>query len=77
MSKVFGGQLWICCHIIDYGFEQNDIITTSDLIEEIEVEISKVIELQICKNISFGELTLDILFNEQIYQINGWWEIRK
>lgn len=76
MSK-FGGQLWICCHIIDYGFDQHSIPTTSDLIEEIEVEISKVIELQICKNISHGELSLDILYNEKVTTIMGWWEIRK
>ena len=75
---MIAGQLKICCHIIDYDFDLDDDFPANDLlIDQIEYEISKKIELEICKNINNGILSLYILNNEDVIKINGNWEIRK
>lgn len=76
-NTIIGGQLEICCHIIDYDFDTNQFSINEQLAEEIEEEIKKIIELEICKERRSGELELDIKIDNQIIKLYGGWEIRK
>lgn len=76
-KNIFGGQLEVCCHVINYDFEYSNIEITQDLQENIEQDIKKIIELDICKNKDNGCIELDVENSGSICHLFGGWEILK
>lgn len=76
-TNIFGGQLEVCCHVINYDFEYSNIEITKDLQDNIEEEIKKIIELAVCKNKDNGCIDLDVESNGNICHLFGGWEILK